>query len=181
MVVQRSFVGIAPALRGGALFVGCVLALAAVSISGCGSEPAKKKAATADQGAMTPAMAAAGSGNFGNVGEAGSPSTTTPPTTTPTTTSGSGGSASAGSGGSAGADSGAGAGGDAGMAGSSSAGSEPDAGMPAEEDPFAGLFDPGPVSCDGYICLEAADCASLYPEENTTCKFTNCVDFMCTK
>jgi hypothetical protein len=170
MVVQR------------ASLVVCALVLA---VAGCGSEAEKKKTATADQGAMTPPMAAAGSGNFGNIGEAGSPSTApaTAPSTTPSTTSGSGGSASAGSGGSAGSENDASAGSSADMADAAadSVDAPADAGVPAEDDPFAGLFDPGPVSCDGYLCLEAADCAALYPEENTTCKFTNCVDFLCTK
>lgn len=89
-------------------------------------------------------------------------------------TAGSSGSAgsSAGSGGSAG--SAAGSGGSAGSS-AGSGGSSTDAGVPEEEDPF-GLFTP---SCEGLICLEDADCASLYPDENATCKFTSCVDFFC--
>jgi hypothetical protein len=41
------------------------------------------------------------------------------------------------------------------------------------------LLGPGEISCEGLLCLEAADCAGLYPEENATCKFTDCVDFAC--
>ena len=53
------------------------------------------------------------------------------------------------------------------------------AGNPAEDDPFAGLFDPPPLSCEGLLCFELGDCATLYPDENTLCKFTRCEDFVC--
>jgi hypothetical protein len=58
------------------------------------------------------------------------------------------------------------------------------AGSSAEDDPFGlnGIFgDPGALSCEGLLCLEAADCAALYPDETAACKFTKCEDFVCTK
>ena len=53
---------------------------------------------------------------------------------------------------------------------------EPDAGVPEEEDPLVGLAGD---SCEGLLCVETADCAMLYPDENATCKFKSCVDFVC--
>jgi hypothetical protein len=60
------------------------------------------------------------------------------------------------------------------MAGSAAAGA-----AGSEDDPFAGLLDPAPSSCDGLLCFESADCTSLYPDEAAMCHFTSCVDFVC--
>jgi hypothetical protein len=71
--------------------------------------------------------------------------------------------------------------GSGGMAGGSAAGAggeSADAG-PAEDDPFGGLFDPPPTSCEGLLCLEDADCTNFYPDEAATCKLTRCVDLVC--
>lgn len=83
------------------------------------------------------------------------------------------GSPAAGSGGASGS---AGA---AGSAGTSSAGAG-GAGGDASDDPFGDLFPtPDAPSCDGMLCLEAADCTSFYPDAAATCHFTDCVDFVC--
>jgi hypothetical protein len=49
----------------------------------------------------------------------------------------------------------------------------------APDDIFGGLFGPAPLSCDGLLCLEDADCSTLYPDETTACKLTRCVDLFC--
>lgn len=69
----------------------------------------------------------------------------------------------------------AGSSGSAGASGASGAGGQ----AGAADDPFAGLLPPTQVSCEGLLCLEAQDCANLYPTENATCKFTKCVDLSC--
>jgi hypothetical protein len=69
-----------------------------------------------------------------------------------------------------------------GMAGIGGIGGSGAAGAPAEDDFFGGLFDPpapDELSCEGLLCFEAADCASLYPDETAACKFTRCEDFAC--
>ena len=48
-----------------------------------------------------------------------------------------------------------------------------------DADIFGGLFPAPQVSCDGLVCLEDADCASLYPDEDAACHFTHCEDLVC--
>jgi hypothetical protein len=93
-------------------------------------------------------------------------------------TAGAGGSTAGASGSTAGAAAG---GGGTGEATAGAGGQTGDAGMPeeAEDDPFDGIFGPLPISCDGLLCLEDSDCASLYPDETAACKLTKCVDFVC--
>lgn len=157
-------------------------------------------AALAACGSDTPAgpMAMAGAGGtpdlqVDNPGSAGKPA------------AGSGGTSQAGAGGSAagsgGAVGAAGGGGAAGMAAAGSGGSNAGAGgsggtggtggaggaggsggaagAPESDDPFADLFGPGQISCEGLLCLEDSNCAEFYPDEAATCKFTKCVDFVC--
>ena len=159
----------------------CSIALASFTLAACSSESdGKPDKEMAGQVAPPPAMAAdlglAGS-TAGSAGMVAMPSGGAAASAAGSTSSaGTGGSA-----GSAGSD-GSGSGGSmAASAGSSAAdaGGQPDAGPPAEEDPFLGLLGPAEVSCEGLLCLEAADCATLYPDENATCKFTSCVDFVC--
>jgi hypothetical protein len=151
------------------------------TLNACSSDPKKERDDMKGTAGTPPPLMVDNIGSGGMAGSAGSAGSTVT-----TSASGSGGS-TAGSGGSAGsagtAGSAAGSGGSSagsgGSAGSSSAGSSADAGMP-EEDPIGDLLGgAGQTSCEGLICLEAADCADLYPDENATCKFTDCVDFMC--
>ena len=151
------------------------LILAASSLLACSSSDDGK-----EEKDMQPTAGSSGSMSLppldvGNAaGSTAMPAATAGSPASPSGASGaSGASASAGSSGSSGSSSSA-----AGASGSDAAG-QGGSGMPAEDDPFAGLFDPGPTSCEGFLCLDAADCASLYPDENTTCKFTSCVDFSC--
>jgi len=163
------------------LSVCCSIALASLTLAACSSESdGKPDKEMAGQVAPPPAMAA-------DLGLAGSTAGSAGMVAIPSAgaTAGAGGSgasaSSAGTGGSAGSD-GAGSGGSmVASAGSSAAdaGGQPDAGVPDEEDPFLGLLGPAEASCEGLLCLEAADCATLYPDENATCKFTSCVDFVC--
>lgn len=47
-------------------------------------------------------------------------------------------------------------------------------------DPFGlGSATPAADSCEGHVCLEDADCASLYPDDAARCKFTRCEDLTC--
>lgn len=78
---------------------------------------------------------------------------------------GTGGRSAAGSGGASSAGAG-GAGGTGGAAGD-------------DDDIFGALFPAPQVSCDGLVCLEDADCASLYPDEDAVCHFTHCEDLVC--
>lgn len=80
------------------------------------------------------------------------------------------GGSAAGSGGSAGASTG----GAAGTTGDAGAGP---ASLEDELAKFLGLD--GAPSCEGLLCFEAADCTTLYPEAAATCKFKDCVDFVC--
>jgi len=157
----------------------CLIVLAFTSLGACSSEPKQEPANEGAGRGGSPALMVDNPGSAGTtLGSAGMVATSAG------AGSGAGASgASASSAGKGGAS--AGTGGSPGsmavMAGSSAAGTsaQPDAGVPAEEeDPF-GLFGPTEVSCEGLLCLEAADCATLYPEENASCKFTDCVDFMC--
>ncbi|HMI94418.1 MAG TPA: hypothetical protein VK509_23760 [Polyangiales bacterium] len=160
----------------------CSIALAFVALgaSACSSEPEEDDSPNMGAGrdALPPLMvnnAASGGAAAGSAGVVATPSAGIG--ASGASAAGTGGS-SAGTGGSS-----AGAGGSAGstamMAGSGTAGASVDAGVPDEEDPFGGLLGPAEVSCEGLLCLEDADCATLYPEENATCKFTSCADFMC--
>jgi hypothetical protein len=72
---------------------------------------------------------------------------------------GSGGNVSAGAGGS-------------GVAGGASAADD-------DDDLLGGLLPTPQVSCDGLVCLEDADCADLYPDEDALCHFTHCQDLTC--
>ena len=164
------------------LSVCCLIALASLSLGACSSEgdgeDEKPDMAAAGQGGAPSATAGdlgLGGSTAGSAGIVATPSAGAGVSGSSVSSAGTGGSA-----GSAGADT-AGSGGSMASAGSSAAdaGGQPDAGVPAEEDPFAGLLGPAEVSCEGLLCLDAADCATLYPEENTTCKFTSCVDFVC--
>jgi hypothetical protein len=47
------------------------------------------------------------------------------------------------------------------------------------DDPVGDLFPPVPASCEGLLCIEDADCGTLYVEQAATCKLTKCVDFTC--
>jgi hypothetical protein len=165
----------------------CLIALASAWLGACSSD---EKADDLDEVAGMGGSSSQGAGSggsagnaFGNAGTVTTPSAGTGGTTASSAGAGSGG-VTAGMGASAGTGGSGGTGGSSAgsmAAGSSSAGTsaQPDAGVPAEEDPFAGLFGPDEVSCEGLLCLDTADCASLYPEENAQCKFTGCVDFMC--
>jgi hypothetical protein len=160
---------------------GLVGSFAVGSITACAGEKPADSMAIAGQGG-TPSIgpvdnpgsggrAAAGSGGAGTEGSAGAVAAGAGGAGTAGSTAGAGGSA-AGAGGSTAAGSGGTDGGvdaDAAVA---------DAG-PAEDDPFGGLFGPLLTSCDGLLCLEDADCATLYPDETATCKLTRCVDFVC--
>lgn len=154
--------------------------IATVTLAGCGSDaPPAMMSAEAGKESLPPIMAdnpgtqraAAGSGPVkaptvvGPAGAGGS--------------SGAGGQAApaAGSGGQGGSAGAAGASGASGASGTSGAGGQAGA---DPNDPFAGLLPPPPpTSCEGLLCLEAQDCANLYPTENATCKFTKCVDLTC--
>jgi hypothetical protein len=163
---------------------GLVGSVAVGSMTACGGEKPADPMLIAGQGG-TPSIGpvdnpgsggrtAAGSGGAGTAGLAGA------------VAAGAGGAGGAGTAGST-----AGAGGSAaGTGGSTAAGSggtdggvDADAAVadagPAEDDPFGDLFGPLPTSCDGLLCLEDADCATLYPDETATCKLTRCVDFVC--
>jgi hypothetical protein len=166
---------------------GLVGSVAVGSMTACGDEKPADPMVIAGQGG-TPSIgpvdnpgsggrSAAGSGGAGTVGAAGA------------VAAGTGGAGGGGRAGTAGSTAGAG-GSTAGAGGSTAAGSGgadggvdadaavADAGS-AEDDPFGGLFGPLPTSCDGLLCLEDADCATLYPDETATCKLTRCVDFVC--
>ena len=165
------------------LYVCSSIALALASLGACASESKKGDMKTAGQGALPPLMAdnigsagtAAGSAGTVATPSAGAGGTSASSAGTSGGNAGTGGNTAGTSGGSAGS-----AGSMAAMAGSSAAGAgdPPDAGAPDDEDPF-GLLGPAEVSCEGLLCVEAADCATLYPDENATCKFTTCVDFEC--
>lgn len=151
--------------------------IATVTLAGCGSEaPPAMMAPEAGKASLPPIMAdnpgteraAAGSGPIkaptvvGPAGAGGASGAAGQPTP------------AAGSGGQSGS---AGAAGASGASGASGAGGQAGA---DPNDPFAGLLPPpAPTSCEGLLCLEAQDCANLYPTENATCKFTKCVDLTC--
>jgi hypothetical protein len=67
----------------------------------------------------------------------------------------------------------------AGSGGNDSGMADAGPGPDASDDPFGGLFGPLPTGCDGLLCLEDGDCATFYPDETASCKFTRCVDFVC--
>jgi hypothetical protein len=152
------------------------------SVGGCGSKESGDDAEdSADQaGAPAPAQVAMDNANGANTAAAGMTGmqNSNPATGGMSghagsggTTSGSGGHAAMASGGSAAP---AGTGGAKAM--------DMDAAVAEEEDDLLGLLGvpaPDAVSCEGLLCVETADCASLYPDEAATCKFTSCVDFTC--
>jgi hypothetical protein len=117
-------------------------------------------------GAVAAGAGGAGSGSAGS-GGAGSGGAGTGAAGTGAAAAGQAGGVAAGSGGTGGSTAG-GAGGQGEAAGAE-----------AEEDPFGGIFGTPSDACEGLLCVEAADCTDLYPDEATSCKFTKCVDFQC--
>jgi hypothetical protein len=167
------------------LYVCGLVALAFVSLGACSSESKEKPdTKTAGQGSLPPVVAdnvGSASPAAGSAGMVATPSTSAGASGAIASSAGTSGGGAGASGNSAGTSGGAGSAGSmAAMAGSSAAGAgdPPDAGVASDDDPL-GLFGPEEVSCEGLLCVEAADCATLYPDENATCKFTNCVDFEC--
>jgi hypothetical protein len=156
------------------------------SIAACGSE--EKAADEAEDVAGPAGVVAPPAQDFGMGGQgaAGTSSVTMPTAGTGMAAAGTGAGMAAAGTGTGGQSGSAGGNGSAGRAGAGGAaagagGEQADAGAANEDDPF-GLFDPAgldELSCEGLLCVEAADCASLYPDEAAACKFTTCQDFVC--
>ena len=143
------------------------------AIGACGStEPAEDGDDSADQAAVPPQVMMNDAPAAGHAGGAVSDMQPAP-------------AAAPGTGGMAGQAGGAGSGGAASMAagGAAAAGmGGADAADASVEDDFFGVFaapEPDALSCEGLICLESADCTSLYPDEAAACHFTTCEDFIC--
>jgi hypothetical protein len=156
------------------VFAACCVSLV---FGACGSDAPAPAADAGSGGGPTLIVENPGSGSAGRPAAIGGGGSSAPNTT-------SAGASAAGSGGtlaSAGSPA-AGAGGSVagdGGALSAGAGGAGGAGGDDDDDVFGGLFPTPQVSCDGLICLEDADCASLYPDEDAACHFTHCEDLVC--